>query len=91
MATNLEHSNGTLSVYADSDETPLCTIDLKEEYQSRYGETGETTWKQIDTNKEFYKVLPAGEHTFRFVFEQKQGYNFTSDFSNFALYNTSNQ
>ena len=91
MSTSLQYSNGTLSVYADEDETPLCVIDLKEEYQSRYPDnSSETQWKPIDTNREFSKVLSAGEHTFKFVFERTNGY-FTPDFINFALYNTKNQ
>ena len=91
MSTDLQNSNGTLSIYADSDEKPLCTIDLRAEYLNRYGDAAQNLWKRIDTNKEFSKVLPAGEHTFSFVFKKSTMGLFTPDFNNFALYNTKNQ
>lgn len=89
MATGSNDSNGTLSVYADNDATPLCVINLNEEYQKLY--PGKTAWLRIDTRAEFDRPVSSGKHIFKLVFSKNTSGSFTPDFYNLALYNTKNQ
>ncbi len=90
VAVSLNYSYGTLSVYADNDTAPLCTVDMENMYKDTYPD--DTAWNRLNVRAEFNRELSAGRHIIRIEFKKKKNNQyFTPDFYNFALYNTENQ